>query len=250
MQLAFRAKFLPLLYPFMAQRDIRYYLNGICVRPWGDGVLLSATDGHALAMVYDAEGRAERETILQIWPETLRACTAPSYGHWGRGLRALERWVVADNLERKTPILGTERHVFRLVVNVGADYQPGSTDVYVQSGLGEIDGKFPEAWRVVPKSEDLKPGHPGAFQLHLLDRLPRKRGRSGRSNAAKFYSAGDETKAAVIHLPDVPEFIALVMPVRDDRQAWGGRALPSWWDDNLQPIVEAVARKPEERKTA
>lgn len=35
-----------------AQKDIRYYLNGICFEPSGDGVAVAATDGHRLFITH------------------------------------------------------------------------------------------------------------------------------------------------------------------------------------------------------
>ncbi|MET3232217.1 UNVERIFIED_ORG: DNA polymerase III sliding clamp (beta) subunit (PCNA family) [Burkholderia sp. 1263] len=66
-------------FPFMAQNDIRYYLNGINVRPLEDGaVMIVATDGHRYVVIRDQHGYAEKEVILSIKKDGLKTCNAKS----------------------------------------------------------------------------------------------------------------------------------------------------------------------------
>jgi len=66
-------------FPFMAQNDIRYYLNGINIRPLEDGaVMIVATDGHRYVVVHDQHGYAERELIVSIKKDGLKNCNAKS----------------------------------------------------------------------------------------------------------------------------------------------------------------------------
>ncbi|MFD2271790.1 hypothetical protein ACFS07_13160 [Undibacterium arcticum] len=54
-----------LVFPFVAQQDIRYYLNGINIRPLEDGtVMVVATDGHRYIVVRDPHGFAEKKKSL------------------------------------------------------------------------------------------------------------------------------------------------------------------------------------------
>ncbi|MCI2809347.1 hypothetical protein [Eoetvoesiella caeni] len=56
-----------LVYPFAAQNDIRYYLNGINIRPLeDDSVMLVATNGHRYIVVRDPNGFAEEECIVAL----------------------------------------------------------------------------------------------------------------------------------------------------------------------------------------
>lgn len=65
-----------LVYPFVAQQDIRYYLNGINIRPLEDGsVMIVATDGHRYVVVRDPNGYAEKEIIASISKDALKHTT-------------------------------------------------------------------------------------------------------------------------------------------------------------------------------
>ncbi len=62
-----KARYLAALIPFIAEEENRYYLNGINVKPMPEGgIRIAATDGHALGVIYDADGEADKEYILEI----------------------------------------------------------------------------------------------------------------------------------------------------------------------------------------
>lgn len=66
-------------FPFMAQNDIRYYLNGINIRPLDDGTtMLVSTDGHRYIVIRDQHGYAEKELIVSIKKDALKSCNAKS----------------------------------------------------------------------------------------------------------------------------------------------------------------------------
>lgn len=66
-------------FPFMAQNDIRYYLNGINIRPLDDGaVMIVATDGHRYIVIRDQHGYVEDEIIVSVKKDALKSCNAKS----------------------------------------------------------------------------------------------------------------------------------------------------------------------------
>lgn len=66
-------------FPFMAQDDIRYYLNGINIRPLEDDtVMVVATDGHRYIVIRDQHGYAESEVIVAVKKDALKTCDAKS----------------------------------------------------------------------------------------------------------------------------------------------------------------------------
>lgn len=66
-----------ILFPFVAKQDIRYYLNGINIRPLIEGgVMISASDGHRLIVVRDPEGFVDREIIVSVLKDGLKHGTA------------------------------------------------------------------------------------------------------------------------------------------------------------------------------
>ncbi|MBV8060806.1 MAG: hypothetical protein JO253_04690 [Alphaproteobacteria bacterium] len=63
-------------FPFAAQQDIRYYLNGVNIRPLEDGtVMVVATNGHRYIVVRDPHGYAEKELIVSISKDALKHMT-------------------------------------------------------------------------------------------------------------------------------------------------------------------------------
>ena len=73
------AMVIKIAFPFMAQNDIRYYLNGINVRPLEDDtVMIVATDGHRYIVIRDQHGYAEQEVIVSIKKDALKTCNAKS----------------------------------------------------------------------------------------------------------------------------------------------------------------------------
>lgn len=66
-------------FPFMAQNDIRYYLNGLNIRPLEDGsVMVVATDGHRYVVVRDQHGYAEKEIVVTVRKDALKSCNSKS----------------------------------------------------------------------------------------------------------------------------------------------------------------------------
>lgn len=62
-----------IIFPFVAKNDIRYYLNGVNIRPLeGGGVMLIATDGRRFIVIRDPNGFADRELIVQIDKDAIK----------------------------------------------------------------------------------------------------------------------------------------------------------------------------------
>lgn len=62
-----------MVFPFIAQQDIRYYLNGINIRPLEDGsAMLVATDGHRYIVVRDPRGYVEKEIIVGLSKDAIK----------------------------------------------------------------------------------------------------------------------------------------------------------------------------------
>jgi DNA polymerase III sliding clamp (beta) subunit (PCNA family) len=69
-----------LVYPFVAQQDIRYYLSGINIRPLEDGsVMVVATDGHRYIVVRDPNGFCEQEIIVNISKDALKHASSAKH---------------------------------------------------------------------------------------------------------------------------------------------------------------------------
>lgn len=69
-----------LVFPFVAQQDIRFYLNGINIRPLEDGaVMIVATDGHRYIVVRDPNGYAEKELIVNVPKDALKHASSAKH---------------------------------------------------------------------------------------------------------------------------------------------------------------------------
>lgn len=71
MELNFSGHGIKFLSHFRAVHDVRYYLQGIFLRPMPDGipgVVGVASDGHTAGLWYDESGKIDREIILHIDP--------------------------------------------------------------------------------------------------------------------------------------------------------------------------------------
>jgi hypothetical protein len=64
-------------FPFAAKDDIRFYLNGLNIRPLEDGsVMIVATDGHRYLVVRDQKGYAEKEVIVSVKKDSLKSANS------------------------------------------------------------------------------------------------------------------------------------------------------------------------------
>lgn len=222
------AKLLPIIAPFIAKSDIRYYLNGINVRPHKDGgAVICATNGHVLGAIHDPDAVCEHEVILRFDTRMQQACAA--------GL-ANDRAVV---------MIGE-----RLAV-----VENGSIEVCIQAGRPDLEADYPRFERVIPKLESLKPGLLGTFGAPLIALAERAALAAGklkkmgpRSSGLQFFNVNGEANAsAVFRLAEAPSFVGVMMSMRDEESR---ECLPSWAAnlnvaDDLASMAKAAA--PEER---
>lgn len=198
------AKLLPLILPFMAKNEIRYYLNGINVRPHSSGgAIIVATNGNALGAIHDRNAVCEHEVILRFDTRMQQACA------------------VGLSDDREIVMIGD-----RLAV-----IDKSGAEIYIQAGRPEIEGNFPRYERVIPKTDTLHPGLLGTYSASVLvpaekAALAASKQNSGRYSGMQFFNVdGDPTKAAVIRLPMEQDFVGVLMPMRADPLKSG---TPDW----------------------
>ena len=120
--------------------ETRYYLRGVFVTPHEDpetgmGVLMVATDGHRMAIFYDRDGYAERQAILSMdWKSPVLKSGS------GRRVTPLRLFIEADM--GTTYAHNSKKPLERLGSAVG------------MLPVSEIDGSFPDFWRVLPAVGD------------------------------------------------------------------------------------------------
>ena len=142
MNIKFSGRGIAFLSHYMATNDIRYYLNGIMLRPLkadqGGGVIGVATNGNIIGLWHDAGGEIDRETILHI--------TKPLVAALGKTTRGQYRnLVLRDNQLACTCFEGLEEHYI----------QPNDQKITIINPW-EIEGKFPDLSRVLDSVRKVK----------------------------------------------------------------------------------------------
>lgn len=185
------------LMPFKATIDIRYYLNGICIeKAEKGGVYLIASDGHTMCVIHDATGSLDgaQSIIFRVTP----------------GLASAAK--LAGNKMHKT--LPYRLLVKGHRVKIACDFESeGDSELFVQAGRSLIEGKFPDWRKVVPDLTSLKPGFGDSMNALYLARMA-KVTTDRRFQGVSLWQAGPG-KAVVARLPQVPEMIVVMMPLRD-----------------------------------
>jgi DNA polymerase-3 subunit beta len=211
----FQARFLPMLDPFMGVQDIRYYLNGFLIERAKQGVVLVATNGHVLAAIKDAEGMLEGadQVIVRRDVPLIRACkgrfTQPPYV------------LIANGRVTIAPDFGLE----------GTD-----AETFVMPGKPFLEAKYPNWKRVVPDFKKLKPGIRSACADADYMALFAKLKKYGGTKTLRFWQSedvrpdgegeGSSGAGIVVQHASVPEFLGVVMPMRDTEK-WRDEAMAS-----------------------
>lgn len=176
------------------KKDMRYYLNGICVDASKDTVVLVATDGHMMlsfpVSAHSIEDRINGQFIIdRVDLDAIKPAKA--------GKHTLPLVIEVD--EKGYTISGATKAVNTLV-----------------------DGKFPDWRRVVPQTLS---GELAQFNLEILSRVDDIRKTLGRGACDATIHHNGNSCAQVTGLHS--DALLLVMPCRtNDTQ--GDAPIPSW----------------------
>lgn len=185
--------------PFMGDRDIRYYLNGVYVEPHAAGCLLVATNGHVAAVIDSKEARCDVPRILALSTPKFRTAI-PRAGGTLDIATADARAVLHDKS-------GIER--------------------FILPGKPFIDGKFPEWRQIVPPREHLKPGLATSIAARYLAVLDKVEINNSSGTPVSFWHDGRNPASGpvVARFGGMHDLIVFVMPIRDANPA---TTWPSW----------------------
>jgi DNA polymerase III sliding clamp (beta) subunit (PCNA family) len=186
---------LRMIFPFMAQQDIRYYMNGINIRPLEDGgAMLIATDGRRFVVVRDPNGFAESEIIVAVSKDMIRHATNVKY--------------TLDVMSNGTAVISDEV----------------AMPLFIQPGNSLIEGNFPRIERVASRIGYIE-GISGAVNPHYLaDALAIAKGQSG---SIRFFDKDDDSPL-MFALSGTGELECFggIMKMRDSLYA-----LPTWFPE-------------------
>lgn len=190
--------------PFRAEKDVRYYLDGIYVEPHPEGgAVLVATNGHVMAVIRSHNAIVQQPCIVK-WTKALDVAAS-------KGLRRYPDTRLH---------IETERGHARIM-------DPG--EAYIEPGSATIDGRYPEWRKVIPA--ELAPGLPGCYQSKYLELIMgiRISGMTARREGVNFFHATKPADAAiavaVARYTAVPDMLVVLMPMANKAAI---SALPAW----------------------
>lgn len=197
---------------FAANLDIRYYLQGVKVEATNTTTRLIATNGHILGIHHSAQKNDVGEPTELIVPRQAVELVRP---HGPKG--GLLKDVL---LEQATD--GWRIH----------DYTNG-----LRLGFDPIQGKFPDYAKVVPEAASGEMSRLNPAYVAVLAQAAKALKREPRFVNIAHNGNG----AALARIDTVPEFLAVVMPMRDDFKV----SRPEWLEKPLiaapVPAAEAEA---------
>lgn len=196
-QIRFNAKYVAVLAEFMGKSDVRYYLNGVFVTPHNEnGVLLVATDGHTMVIIYDPEGETNGDHIFPLSKPLIAAAKkrVPSIGK----PEAIE-------------LIGDAAYVRQFKEDLAYDPAISAMDVHVEH-CPPIDGKYPDIRRVIPT------GIPTPSLITLDPEYMARLSKVGKALGfpcvgASLFTYGMNNGIAV-RLSHLPEALFIIMPMR------------------------------------
>lgn len=194
-------------FPFIAVKDVRYYLCGVNIRPLDDGsVMVVATDGHRFIIIRDPAGYAENECIVSVSKDAIKHAA--------------------------------QMVTFDVMSDGSALWNDKSTSpLFVQPGKSTIDGEFPRIESVV-NTLGYEEGIRGAINMNYLsDVLKIKIG--AKTPAVRFFTSDDGAPLLFL-LSGIGEIEVFggIMKMNDSTE-W----LPSWLPSpgEFQLAQEAMA---------
>ena len=202
----FSLKHLLMAATFRAVHDIRYYLNGVHVMACRDGgVFVVGCDCHTMLVAYDTAGTIENA------PNGVTVTVKP-----GLLAAAAKNKCRRDGVDMFAIVEGQ-----RLSVNHDFNSPQSSLEAFVSPGPCQVEGRFPDVFRVIPRFDKLKPHQAGPMNSEYFARLDvvNKLARHGKYNGAiRLWSNSEDDKfktgTIVVQFDQAPEVLAVIMSMR------------------------------------
>lgn len=208
------AEYAALVDPFVSKEETRYYLNGFYVEPHPKGgALVIATDGHLMAVFYDASGTCAKPGIVRLNKDMLKACVA------GDRILAMAGDVISVLASR----------------NSDADLISRQRDAL-------IDGTFPD-WRKCIPAAAAKRGT-ATFNAQLIRKFGVIARDGAKAEPIKILTSDSSSPALV--LTQRTDFVGVIMPMR----AVESNDLPPWLAPTPKAQVKKASPKKPAAKAA
>ncbi len=196
--------------------ETRYYLRGILVQPHKEGgIVLTATDGHIMAVVHDRFGIAEGKPQIWAYPEHA-------------GIVKAKLATVKDKTWKDSAQLRYEQAGDRFMVGVGfggsaedlfnVDFNAPAIEMVADKAA--IDGSFPDYTRVIPKMGEERTGI--SINASLLQRIGKFASAITLERApAATFEATEPSAPVNVFVENNGEGVSacvVVMPIRAERR--------------------------------
>lgn len=197
---------------FQAVKDVRYYLNGVCVKASPTETRLIATDGHTLAVHRQQFANDGYLPELIIPSDTVKTVLSWKAAH--KSLNDLPMELTFNGDECRITWCGDKVAVFK-----------------------RIDGKFPDYTRVIPESLT---GETAQFNPDYISRCQRARECFGNAYFVEIGHNG--TGPALINVDE--SMAVVVMPIRGSAPdasgfQWARTDLPTQAPEaSAEPVAE------------
>lgn len=184
------------------ERDVRFYLNGVCLDTTGPEPVMVATDGCRMLVVRVPRLVSTLPAGCYVIPRAMLESVKPVKLGRGQGDAPVTLTVLA-------PIAGADTGRAELV---------GATT----ASAPLVDGRFPDWRRVVPSKLTGKPAQYNGDYLADLTTAARLLAGAKRTDTACFpviAHNGDSTDrmgAALVSFPSTPDAFAVLVPMRTD----------------------------------
>lgn len=195
---------------FAARQDIRYYLNGVQFQRHGDGAIAVATDGHRLAVLFEATAFSAID---------------------GDGATAQDFSVIVSREQLESAVKAAPKNIALVFVVTVTD---GVQSVTIKSDGAEfthpaVDGRYPDWQRVIPTAESRGPclarekdSSCGYDAAYLGDYAKAAKALGLKSTAIEFRQDCDGY-ATIVRFGGSEDFVSVLMPVRS-----APPKLPDW----------------------
>jgi DNA polymerase-3 subunit beta len=187
MQFSIKQSQLKAMLNLAAKQDIRYYLNGVFVEFNQQTTRLIATDGHKLGVLNHS-----------------------SEDNQGAGSLIIPREVIENLPKSPSRAYDPELTITKCPINHASwtIVIPGGTQIVFQ----QIDGVFPDYRRVCQFTTD---GTVANFNYEYLVQFLKVQHALGGSKGDTLNLYQNGNSSALVHLEGVPNFVGVIMPMRN-----------------------------------
>jgi len=197
---------------FVANQDVRYYLNGVCI----DQGHIVATNGHYMAAM--PLGTKYDDIQIIIPDESIKAFLKQFTPKQKRLLTSSEiEYATETNAKNKDAILaGTKNKIpYDLTATISFDTETKNGVITCKDKIvyfSAIDGRFPNFKTVIPKTDDTE--YHGFYNWDYMTLFSKASKILGGGSFGAAWLKENGKDAAKVVIPHCEEFIGVIMPMR------------------------------------